>query len=160
MDQQGWLYDYQRWIERLCDTHDSVRYTIGHRLRDFDRAERLSVQVVLHMLGKPNVFRYQGLPYSARIGSVAETLLAAKPADDEKSPDWPTVVAYLEQMPVPLRLVHVGAFIHGVADDDLIGALGSTTTASLSRLRIEVQDYLASAATPGDMGRQKEKPCT
>ena len=67
--------EYQRWTQRVHDTHDAVRYTYGSRAGDWAIADLVAVHVILQMLEKPQVFRYQGLPYSARIGSLAGPLL-------------------------------------------------------------------------------------
>ncbi|MEU3476443.1 MULTISPECIES: hypothetical protein [Williamsia] len=141
---------FQHWLDRVRDTHDAVRFTVGHRLHgDWERAEAVSIEVIVRMLTKPKVFRYQGLPYSGRIGSVAESILAAPATDTPPElPDWLTLTSYLEQMSPQLRPVLVGAFVDGL-DDEHISAEVGLPTAIVLTMRKEVEKYLAQSADAG-----------
>lgn len=139
-----WAQEFEHWLNRVRDTHDSVRFTVGHRLRDWERAETVSVEVVVAMLKRPRVFRYQGLPYSGRIGTVAETILATDVDKKLSQPDWPTLVDYLLAMPLNLQPVHVAAFVHGLSDEQIADAIGGGTD-NASAMRTDIEDYLARA---------------
>lgn len=141
-----WVDGFYPWLSRVADTHDSVRYTVEHRVKDWRRAESVSVGVVLEMLKRPKVFRYQGLPYSGRIGSVAELLLAAPPSKRELAqPDWPTLVDYLNDMTTLQRAILVAFFVDNVEPSEVAASLAITSDAVVAA-RDSVVDYLAHSA--------------
>nr|WP_218681403.1 hypothetical protein [Rhodococcus qingshengii] len=141
-----WADGFYTWLSRVADTHDSVRYTVEHRIQDWRRAESVSVGVVLEMLKRPKIFRYQGLPYAGRIGSVAEFLLAAPPSDDELAqPDWPTLVDYLNEMTIMQRTILVACFVDDVDHADVAAAMAISRDAAIVA-RDSVAKYLAHAS--------------
>lgn len=141
--------EFQHWLDRVRDTHDAVRFTVGHRLHgDWERAEAVSIQVVVEMLAKPRVFRYQGLPYSGRIGAVAESILAGPAERAAELPDWPTLTSYLEQMSPQLRPVLIGAFVDGLDDEHISSQIGMPT-AIVVTMRKEIEQYLSQSASAG-----------
>lgn len=71
-DYHWWTVEYDAWVQRIRHTHDAVRFTVAHRIKNWERAENVAVQVVTAMLSRPRVFRYQGCPMpvaSARLRS-------------------------------------------------------------------------------------------
>ncbi|MBW4818787.1 hypothetical protein [Rhodococcus qingshengii] len=147
---ESWAREYQEWLQRVCDTHSALCFTLGHRIGNPARAEVVSFQVVAAMLRRPRVFRYQGLPYSARIGTLVESVLSghhSSRSDPETGDvaDWRRLVEYLEHMPAQLKPVHVAAFVHSLCDEE-IGAEHDIEAAYIGEMRVE--EHLASAREP------------
>lgn len=136
-----WTTEYDAWVQRVRDTHDAVRFTVAHRIKNWDRAENVAVHVVVAMLARPKVFRYQGLPYAGRIGSTAESILA-RPADQPlDAENFTTLVQYLESMPATLRPILVAAFVHGLTDGEIASA-ADISPEEVSAQRSEIEQYL------------------
>lgn len=114
--ESDWQDDYLAWILRLNDTRDSVRYMVTHRLEDRTVAEAVAMQVVVSMLARPRVFRYQGLPYAGRIAALAEPLIADPDGDwRAQQCSWEELAGRLFEMPTDLRNIHVAAHVHGLS---------------------------------------------
>ncbi|OPX05900.1 hypothetical protein [Mycobacterium sp. AT1] len=152
--------DYQEWLQRLQDTCDAVRYTYGCRDGgDPDFAEMLGVHVILQMLGKPNVFRYHGMPFSARIGNLAGPFLNRESDRSELTlaVSWTAVKTYLEACPEHLKAAVVCSFIHGDSIEAMSERLRWSVDKS-TRLRAEAAAYLGRAGIPADGSALRASP--
>ena len=138
--------EYQRWTQRVHDTHDAVRYTYGSRAGDWAIADLVAVHVILQMLEKPQVFRYQGLPYSARIGSLAGPLLNGERSDPAlmHSVTWDDIQQHLSACPEMVRAAVVCAFVHGCSAEEMAQRMGCTSGES-TELRAMAAAYLRRA---------------
>jgi acetyl-CoA synthetase len=138
--------EYQRWTQRVHDTHDAVRYTYGSRAGDWAFADLVAVHVILQMLEKPQVFRYQGLPYSARIGSLAGPLLNGERSDPAlmHSVTWDDIQQHLSACPEMVRAAVVCAFVHGCSAEEMAQRMGCTSGES-TELRAMAAAYLRRA---------------
>jgi hypothetical protein len=118
------LTDYEGWLERISATYESVAYCCFYRLRDRALAEQVSVQVVAGLIGRPKIFKYFGLPYSGRIGRLAERRIAqARQGTLAMGGDWPELFAALVAMPtVNQEVLHL-ACVLGYDDAELATAL-------------------------------------
>jgi hypothetical protein len=118
------LPDYEGWLERVSATYESVAYCCFYRLRDRAVADQVSVQVVAGLIGKPKIFKYFGLPYSGRIGRLAERRIAqARQGTLAMGGDWPELFAALVAMPtVNQKVLHL-ACVLGYDDAELATAL-------------------------------------
>jgi hypothetical protein len=117
----------------------------------------VSVYVILEMLKKPSVFRYQGLPYAARIGALAGPFLNQEQSDVElvDSVSWDEIKRYLTVCPEILQVAIVCAFVHGDTDECISRAMGWTLEESAS-LRSKALEYLANADHAGGQGKSSE----
>lgn len=130
--------EYEEWLERLRSTYEAVSFTCVHRLGDRTLADQVSAQVVVGMLAKPGVFRFFGLPFSARIGHLAEDRIAAAKAGELGPPvDWTTVLRELRALPRLERRVFVLSCVHGHELPEIAANLG----ASLGTVR-EIRDQV------------------
>lgn len=117
--------EYEEWLDRLRSTYEAVGFTCLHRLGDRRLAEQVSAQVVLGMLAKPSVFRFFGLPYSARIGHLAEDRIAAAKAGEPcPAIDWSDLVGKLQEIPVQQRHVFVLGCVQGHQPPEIADRLG------------------------------------
>ena len=151
-----WQSEFGHWVARLADTHDSVRFTVGHRLRDWRRADTVAVRVVIEMLHRPKVFRYQGLPYAGRIATLAERFIASQQRDED-IPEWSVLVDYLDRMPPHLRAVHVAAYVHGL-DDGTIASAAQVSAGTVAGWRTDVETYLFPPSFDHHNGKGYEIP--
>ena len=96
-------------------TYEAVAYTCAHRLRDAGLAEQVAVQVVAGLVARPAVFRYFGLPYSGRIASLAEDLIAAADAGTlGVGCAWADLRERMVTFPEGVRAVLVAVCVRGV----------------------------------------------
>lgn len=149
--------EYREWVERVQDTHDAVRYTYGSRQADSAFADGVSVYVVVEMLKKPGVFRYQGLPYAARIGSLAGPFLNRQENQENdvsvaSSVSWDKVKQYLRDCPRSLQAAIVCAFVHGDTDEGISAAVGCTADEA-AQLRSKALKYLENVDRGGAHGK-------
>ena len=119
--------EFGQWLQRLVSTYDAITYTCRYRVGDRELAREVGFRVLAGMIGSPQVFAHHGLPYSGRIGRLAEPLiaearqghLAVGPADQ-----WPGVLHQLRQMPTDVRDVAVATWVLGHKGDALGAFLG------------------------------------
>ncbi|MFB9745130.1 sigma factor-like helix-turn-helix DNA-binding protein [Pseudonocardia sulfidoxydans] len=98
-----------------------------HRLGDRLLADRVGAQVVAGMLRKPGVFRFFGLPYSARIGHLAEARIAeAKAGRRDQIAEWDRILRSLRSIPAPDRDAFVLTCVQGLEVPEIAGRLGLT----------------------------------
>ncbi len=141
------LIEYDQWLERIDATYRSVAFCCWHRLGDRVAADEVSAQVVAHLVAKPAVFRYFGLPFSGRIARSAERGIAqAKEGTLPTSRGWPCLIGRLQQVPLEHREILVLACIDNLDDTALAEALGCDTQAAQDRKVASMQywDQLAS----------------
>lgn len=154
--------DFREWLQRVQDTCDAVRYTYGHRDGgDRDFAEKLGVHVILQLLGKPNVFRYHGMPFSARIGNLAGPFLNGESNRNELTlaVSWFEVKTYLEACPGHLRAAVVSSFVYGDSIPAMSERLGWSLNES-ARLRAEAAAYLGRAGRPAEGSTRSASPAS
>lgn len=126
--------EYVAWIERVQATYEAVSYTCAHRLRDWALGERVGVGVVSGLVSRPTVFRYQGLPYSGRIASIAEDeLVAAREGRLGERGAWAELANGLAAVPDDVQEVIVLACVHGQDGDELATSLGCTAEEAARR---------------------------
>lgn len=145
--------EYRQWVQRVQDTHDAVRYTYGFRPVDAASIEAVADYVILEMLKRPSVFKYQGLPYSARIGALAGPFLNREKNETELADlaSWDEIQHHLMACREVLQAVIVCAFVHGETDECISGAIGRTPEESAG-LRSEALAYLANVPHGGGQG--------
>ena len=141
--------EFGEWLRRLESTYDAIAYTCSYRIGDRELAREVSFRVLAGMIGKPQVFAHHGLPYSGRIGRLAEPLIAeATGGHLEVGPEdqWPSVLRQLRLMPTELRDVAVGAWVLGHKGDALVGFLGCDAETA-ERRRKGALDWLRALVT-------------
>ncbi|MQA14307.1 MAG: hypothetical protein GEV09_09080 [Pseudonocardiaceae bacterium] len=125
--------EYAAWLERVAATYQAVAYTCAHRLHDRELGERVSAAVVAGLVSRPGVFRYQGLPFSGRIATLAEDLLTdVREHRLSSGTQWSQLRAALAQVPPDVQEVFVLSCVHGWDVGDIAAELGcGHDTASL-----------------------------
>jgi hypothetical protein len=117
--------EYQAWLDRVDATYQAVGYTCGHRLHDRELGDRVSAAVVAGLVTRPGVFRYQGLPFSGRIATLAEARLAEAAAGRlPPGPAWSRLRAALTQVSPDAQDVFVLSCVHGHPTEQIAEALG------------------------------------
>ncbi len=117
--------EFTGWVERLRSTHRAVAFTCKHRLSEPEHAEPLAVRVVAGLLARPTVFRYFGLPFSGRIASLAERLIADAEAGRPPGPaNWSELENRVLSMPDHHQTVFVSVCLNGDDVDTLAAKLG------------------------------------
>jgi hypothetical protein len=152
--------DYRKWLQRVQDTCDAVRYTYGRRNGgDQDFSEKLGVHVILQLLCKPNVFRYHGMPFSARIGNLAGPFLNGESDRRELTlaVSWIDVKTYLQACPEHLQAVVVCSFVYGDSIQAMSERLGWSLDKSAG-LRAGAAAYLGRAGRPADESALSDSP--
>jgi DNA-directed RNA polymerase specialized sigma24 family protein len=126
--------EYAAWLERITATYQAVAYTCAHRLHDRELGKRVSAAVVARLVSRPNVFRYQGLPFSGRIATLAEALLAdAREHRLPPGPEWSQLRTAFAQVPPELQEVFVLACVHGRDIDEIAADLNCDYDTARSR---------------------------
>lgn len=126
--------EFTEWVQRLRSTHRAVAFTCKHRLSEPAHAEPLAVRVVAGLLARPTVFRYFGLPYSGRIASLAEGLIADAEAGNPPAPaDWSELENRVLSMPDHHQNVLVSVCLNGDDVDALASKLGCGTEEAARR---------------------------
>jgi hypothetical protein len=98
----------------------------------------VAVRVVAGLIGRPGVFRYQGLLYSGRVGSLAEPLIAqAGSGALQDGCDWVGLRDALTAVPCTLQRVLVLTCVHGFDDDQVACALHCSRVQAAD-LRVDV----------------------
>ena len=119
------LPEYDEWLRRLSATYDAVAYCCLFRLGDRALADRVSARVVAGMIARPNVFRHFGLPYSGRIGHLAEPLIAqAREGALAPGGDWTRLRRALAEISAADQKVFLLSCCEGYDDAALADALG------------------------------------
>lgn len=116
--------EFTKWVQRLRSTHRAVAFTCKHRLAEPEHAEPLAVRVVAGLLARPTVFQYFGLPFSGRIASIAERLIADAEAGNPPGPaDWSELENRVLSLPYHHRAVLVSVCLNGDGVDTLAARL-------------------------------------
>ena len=152
--------EYGEWLDRVRATYEAVAYTCAHRLRDAGLAEQVAVQVVAGLVARPAVFRYFGLPYSGRIASLAEDLIAAADAGTlGVGCAWADLRERLVTLPEGVRAVLVAVCVRGVDLAELGAELGCDERAAADRreamfaaMRAAAAPAMAAAVSGGGEG--------
>lgn len=125
---------YEAWLDRVRATYEAVGYTCGHRLHDRELGNRVSAAVVAGLVSRPGVFRYQGLPFSGRIATLAEARLEeAGEGRLPPGPDWPQLWAALTRVPPDEQDVFVLACVHGQQAGEIAATLGCAQVVASQR---------------------------
>lgn len=126
--------EFTEWVQRLRSTHRAVAFTCKHRLSEPEHAEPLAVRVVAGLLARPTVFRYFGLPFSGRIASLAEGLIADAEAGTPPAPaGWSDLESRVLSMPDHHQEVLVSVCLNGDDVNTLAGKLGCDTDEATRR---------------------------
>lgn len=134
--------EFTEWLQRLSSTHRAVAFTCRHRLSDPRHAEPLAVRVVAGLIARPTVFRYFGLPYSGRIASLAEGLIASSEQGRPPEPaDWSDLEGRVQSIPDHHRQVLVSVCLNGDDVEVLAGKLGCAPSEA-TRRRTELLSYM------------------
>lgn len=152
--------EYLAWLDRVRSTFEAVQFTCTHRLVDPRLAEQVSVQVVAGMVSRPGVFRYFGLPYSGRIGRLAEArIVEADTGTLATVCGWTELRERLAAIPTEHREVLVVTCVRGGDVEALAAELACDETvaqrrhqAMLTYLRELVRPGLAPAPDPDGGG--------
>ncbi len=124
--------EFEQWLQRLVATHDAVTYTCTYRVGDPVLAGEVSYRVMAALVGKPQVFRHYGLPYSGRIGRLAEPLIARARQGElvaGTTNQWEELLGQLRVMPTEIRAIVVAGWVlgnRGEALGILLGCDGGT----------------------------------
>lgn len=138
--------EYEEWLDRVRSTYEAVSFTCLHRLGDRRLADRVSAQVVAGMIAKPGVFRFFGLPYSARIGHLAEDRIAAARAGQSRpTTEWSDLLQNLRELPQQQRRVFVLSCVRGHGPQEIAEELGVSVIAA-RELRDDVLHRMRSIA--------------
>lgn len=125
------LDEYEQWLDRVRSTYESVSFTCLHRLGDRTIADRVSAEVVAGMLAKPGVFRFFGLPYSARIGHLAEDrIAAARISEPHGTVEWPDLLRGLQELSRDERHLFVLTCVRGNTSEEIAEDLGVSVEAA------------------------------
>lgn len=116
--------EYEKWLDRLRSTYESVGFACLPRLHDRRLADQVSAQVVAGLIARPSVFQYFGLPFSARVGHLAEHRIAAARAGTLRpTASWPELLGALRALPELERRVFVLACVRGMTVPAIADAL-------------------------------------
>jgi hypothetical protein len=141
--------EYAEWLERVHRTYESVRYTCAHRLGDPVAASSVAVQVTAGLVARPRVFRYFGLPYSGRIASLAEGLIAeAGRGVVAEVCSWAQLESGLLALPKEHRRVIVAACVRDGDTQALARELGCDEQSVAARVDSTLQ-FMREVAAPG-----------
>jgi hypothetical protein len=125
------LPDYSEWLDRVGSTYESVSFCCLHRLRDRTLAQAIGLRVVAGLVERPTIFQFSGLPYSGRIGNLAERWIAeAKAGRLEPMGSWPEFRGELSAVAVSYQETFIAVCVWGRQDADLAVALGCTERAA------------------------------
>jgi hypothetical protein len=126
--------EYAAWLERVRATYEAVAYTCGYRLNDRELGRRVGAAVVVGLVRRPGVFRYQGLPFSGRIASLAEGLLVeAREGRLPTGPEWSRLRVALTRVPPDVQEVFVLSCVHGRDAAEVAADLGCDHDAANTR---------------------------
>ena len=126
--------EYRHWLERLRATYEAVGYTCGHRLHDRELGTQVGAAVVAGLVSRPGVFRYQGLPFSGRIATLASTRCASASEGRLPSvPDWCDLWAALTRVPPEVQDAFVLSCVHGQDVAEISANLGCSEDSARSR---------------------------
>jgi DNA-directed RNA polymerase specialized sigma24 family protein len=123
----------------------------------------VSAAVVAGLVRRPGVFRYQGLPFSGRIATLAETLLAeAREGRLPAGPEWSQLRVALTRVPPDVQEVFVLSCVHGRDVLEVAADLGCGRDAASSRCAeaLRLMRELASQPVPGSPDRKGEMHAT
>ena len=140
--------EFDQWLGRLTDTHDALAYTCTYRIGDAVLAREVSFRIMSALVGKPQVFRHYGLPYSGRIARLAEPLIASAQRGDlvaGPSTQWEELFQDLLTMPAEIRQVLIVGYVLGNKGETL-GALLECDGVTADRRRESVVAWMRAAA--------------
>lgn len=138
--------EYAAWLERLRATYDAVRFTCWHRIGDDNLGAQVAVHVVAGLIASPRVFRYQGLPFSGRVGTLAEPLIAEALAGQlAPARSFEGLRDALIALPPLMQQVLVLSCVHG-RDDARVGTLLGCPELEAAGLRLAVLARLGEIA--------------
>lgn len=140
------LPEYEDWLDRLTATFDAVSYTCRVRLGDARVAEAVALRVATGLVARPAVFRHWGLPYSGRIGKLAEDGIAlAEEGRSVCSGSWPDFRRALEALTPGLQADMVATCVEGYGDEQL-AALWACDLPTVARRRAALQERMRELA--------------
>ncbi|GAC1309650.1 MAG: hypothetical protein NVS2B3_09310 [Vulcanimicrobiaceae bacterium] len=115
-------------------TYRSVSFCCLHRLDDRVLAERVGLRVVAGLVAKPTIFKFSGLPFSGRIGVLAEHWIAeARAGRMGADGRFADLYESLRALPDREREVFVLACVWGYDDATLARALACDETLARER---------------------------
>jgi len=133
---------YAGWVTRIEMTFESVCHCCRYRLAEHPGGpDRVGLDVVAGLIERPRVFQFFGLPYSGRVGHLAEISIAEVRAGraTDCAATWTATAETLRAMPDPFQETIVAAFVDGLEDQELAAVLGSDAAerreAALATLR-------------------------
>jgi hypothetical protein len=149
--------EYRHWLERLRATYEAVGYTCGRRLRDRELGNQVSAAVVAGLVSRPGVFRYQGLPFSGRIATLAEAhLVEAGKGRLRSVPGWCELWAALTQVPREVQDAFVLSCVHGQDVSEISANLGCSEESARSRCADALR-VMRGIANGGDAAEEAER---
>lgn len=141
--------EMDRWLDRIGALYEAVRFTCTHRLADPSQAEQVAVQVVAGMVARPAVFRYFGLPFSGRIATLAEGLIAVADAGELATVcEWPELRDRVAGLPPEHRAAFVVTCLRGGDVEELAAVLSCDAAAAEYRHEAMLAD-LGELVRPG-----------
>ena len=147
------MHEYDEWLVRLEATYAAVTFCCLHRLGDRTLAERVGVRVVAGLTARPTIFQYTGLPFSGRIGALAERwIVEARAGRLEDRGNWQDLARELAAVPQSERDMLVMACIRGDDDASVADAFSCDLDTARERRRATLHYFgeLAARALPGE----------
>ena len=134
--------EYDDWLARVDATYRSVSFCCLHRLKDRELAERVGLRVVAGLVAKPTIFKFSGLPFSGRIGVLAEHwIVEARAGRIGADGTFSDLCESLRAVPGDLREVFVLACVWGHDDAEIAGALGCEESVARDRRATLMQHF-------------------
>lgn len=136
------LPEYRDWLTRLDATYKAVAFCCVHRLSDRVLAERVALRVAAGLVAKPNVFQFSGLPYSGRIGTLAEHwIVEAKAGRLEAEGTWDDLERALCEVPQSQQQLFVLACVFGHDDSVVARSVGCDEERANELRRLLFSDF-------------------
>lgn len=119
---------------RIDATYRSVTFCCIHRLHDRALAERVGLRVVAGLIAKPTIFKFSGLPYSGRIGTLAEHwIVEARGGRIGEGGSWDGLCESLRELPYDLQELFVLACVWGYDDARIASELSCEVSVARDR---------------------------
>ncbi|GAC1475889.1 MAG: hypothetical protein PVSMB8_01290 [Vulcanimicrobiaceae bacterium] len=138
---------------RLDATYRAVTYCCLHRLGDRALAEAVGIRVVAGLPARAGIFRFTGLPFSGRIGALAERwIVEARAGRLARRHDWADLLNALRVVPDGEREAFVLTCVLGRDDACVARALACDEAAASARRQATIRYFesIVAATLPNE----------